>query len=212
MEMVTGIPEGAPIINIEGTKGESIFYRPLGWTLKEDLKLISNQYEEYERIIREAKEERLLALVGNLSMEEALDYFLAAYIPHYEYLSENRGFSLAMKIDLGHSLCLIPKHLLDAADLVNRIRNEFAHDLQMKSFDSLETKIKQKLSRFHKVLFPKDSKSISYSEKFAQVVDAVIIGFEVYSSHVRIARKFIYSDDFTNELKKRVVVKTGNNK
>lgn len=212
MEIVTDIPEEAPTINIEGTKGESLFYRPLGWTLKKDLKLISSQYEEYERIIREAKEERLLALVGNLSMEEALDYFLAAYIPHYECLSENWDFTPAMKIGLVLSLRLIPKHLLDAANLVRKIRNEFAHNLQMKSFDSLETKIKRKLSAFFKVLLPKDSEDISYSEKFARVVDVIIVGFEIYASHVRVARKFIYSDDFTSELKKRVVVKTGNNK
>jgi len=213
MEMVTDIPEEAPTINIEGKKGESIFYRPLGWTLQEDLKLISGYFEEYERVIGESEEERLLALVGNLSIEEALDYFLAAYIPRYKkYLSESRDFTFSMKIDIGRSLCLIPKHLLDAADLVRKIRNEFAHNLQMKSFDSLKVDTKRKLSTFCKVFFPKDDGHISYSEKFARVADAVILGFEVYSSHVRIARKFIYSDDFTNELKKRVVIKTGNNK
>lgn len=212
MEIVTHIPEEAPTINIEGTKGESIFCRPLGWTLQEDLKLISGHFEEYERVIGESEEERLLAVVGNLSIEDALDYFLTAYIPHYEYLSENRDFTLSMKIDLGLSLCLIPKHLLDAADLVRKIRNEFAHNLKMKSFNSLKVDTKRKLSTFCKVFYPKDDEDVSYSEKFARVADAVILGFEVYSSHVRVARKFIYSDDFTNELKKRVVIKTGNNK
>jgi len=199
-------------INIEGTKGESLFYRPLGWTLQEDLRLISGQYKEYERVFIKSEEDRLLALVGSLSVEQALDYFLAAYIPDYKYLSENRDFTLLMKIDLGLSLRLIPKHFLNAADLVRKIRNEFAHNLNMKRFNSLKADTKGKLSAFCKVFFPKDDKRISYSEKFGRVVDAVIFGFEVYSSHLRNARKFIYSDDFTNELKRRVVIKMGNNK
>ena len=212
MKKVTATPQGGFIINIEGPKGESLFYEPLGWTLQEDLKLVGGQYKEYERVFIKSGEDRLLALVANLSMEDALDNFLVAYIPHYKCLSENRDFTLSMKIDLGRSLCLIPKHLLDAADLVRKIRNEFAHNLEMKSLNSLKADTKRKLRTFCKVLYPKDSMNISFAEKFARVADAVIFGFEVYSSHLRNARKFIYSDDFTNELKKRVVVKTGNNR
>lgn len=209
MEIVADMPEGAPIINIEGKKGDSLFYRPLGWTLKEDLKLISGQYEEYEKLITEAKEERLLALVGSLSVEDALDFFLGAFIPSYNYLSENRDFSLSMKIDLAYSLHLIPKLILDAADLIRKIRNEFAHDLHLNSFDSLGDKIKRRLRRLSKELFPRDKGTeISYFVDFEKVVDATIMGLEIYASHVKIARQFIYSEDFISELKKRVKVKS----
>jgi hypothetical protein len=203
--VATNKPQKATIPNIEGTRGESLFYESLGWTVQEDLKLLSGHYKEYERVLIKLGEDRLLVLVGSLSLEDDLDYFLAAYIPHYKYLSENRDFTFSMKIDLGRSLCLIPKHLLDAADLVRYIRNEFAHNLEMTSFSSLKAKTKRKLRTSYKVLYRTDRMNIPYSEKFGLVVGAVMHGFEIYTSHLRNARKFIYSDDFTNELKKRVV-------
>jgi hypothetical protein len=189
--MATNKPKKASIPNIEGTRGDSLFYEPLGWTQQEDLKLISGHYKEYENLVMRYGEDRLLALVGSLSLEEALDHLFAAYIPNYECLSENRDFTLSMKIDLGRSLRLIPKHLLDAADLVRKIRNEFAHALEMKSLKSLKADTKRKLRTSYEVLYRKDP------------------GFEIYTSHLRNASKFIYSDDFTSELKKRVVFRPG---
>jgi hypothetical protein len=210
MEIVSDMPKGAPTINVEGKRGDSLFYRPIGWTVKDDLKLISSQYKEYAKLVTEAEEERLLAIVGNLSLEEALDLFLGAFIPSYKRLSENRDFSLSMKIDLARSLRLIPRHILDAVDLIRKIRNEFTHKLRLNSFDSLNDTIKRRLRQRSKELYPNDKDTeISYAVEFEKLVDATIFALEIYTSHVRIARQFIYGDDFIGELSKRVKSKPG---
>jgi hypothetical protein len=203
MEIANDMPEGAPIINIEGRKGESLFYRPLIWGIKEELKLISKQYTEYERIIREAKEERLLGLVGAISMEEALDFILEAYIPDYRGLEPH--LSPSLKIRLTRSLNIIPAQILDAADLINSVRNKFAHELKISCFDALDSGTKGNLKQKHSMFFPNDTNTDStFADIFSKVVDAVIIGLEIYASNLRIAREYIYSDDFGKELVKRI--------
>ena len=37
MEIVRDMPEGAPVINIEGKKGESLFHHPVIWFIQEDI-------------------------------------------------------------------------------------------------------------------------------------------------------------------------------
>ena len=37
-----------------------------------------------------------------------------------------------------------------------------------------------------------------------KIADGVVVGFEIFTSHVKIAREYIYSDDFINELNKRI--------
>jgi len=206
MEIVHDIPEGAPIINIEGEKGKSLFNRPLIWGLEEDLKLLRAQYTEYERLISEAEEERLLALVGAMSMAEALDFFLRAYIPGYRKLEKlERDFTLFMKIELARSLKIIPAHIFDAADLVRDIRNKFAHDLRISCFDDLDEPTKDKLKQKHSAFYPKNTNNdITLADVFHKVVDGVIISFEIYASNLRIARDYIHSGDFIKELTERI--------
>ena len=205
MEIVHDKPEGEPIINIEGKKGESLFYRPLIWGFEKDFKLISGQYAEYERLIREAKEERLLALVGAMSMEEALDFFLEGYIPDYRSLEKQLSLSIKNKIQLARSLRIIPAHILDAADLINNVRNKFAHNLKISCFDALDSGSKDNLKQKHGVFFPDDRNTdLTFIDMFAKVTDGIIIGLEIYASHLKIARDYIYSEDFLNELSKRI--------
>lgn len=203
MEVVPNKPEGAPIINIEGKRGESLFHRPLIWGIEKDLKLISGRYTEYERLVSEAEEERLLALIGAMSMEEVLDWFLGAYIPGYRSLEED--FSLSIKIRLARSLRIVPEHILGAAALINNVRNKFAHNLRISCFDALDNGTKDNLRQKRGVFFPNDiNTDLTVKDMFVKVVDGVILGFEIYTSHVRIAREYIYSDDFVNELSKRI--------
>ena len=206
MEIVNDMPEGAPIKNIEGKKGESLFRHPIIWFVEKDIKLIREQFERYKKFVEAAKEERLLVLIGALSMEEALDLFLGAYIPGYKRVSEKKDFTLSMKIEIALSLRLIPSHILNAADLIRAIRNEFAHNLSIDCFDSLdEEKFKKKLIVRSQALFPNDrNTNRAVKDTFTAVVEGVIIALGIYASHVQSAKEYIYSDDFGKELVKRI--------
>ncbi len=204
MEIVPNMPEDGRRINIEGEKGESIFRRPVIWFIQEDFKRIKEQYEAYQKLIEGAKEERLLAIVGALSMEEALDSFLGAYIPGYKRLLRNIDFTLSMKVEILYSLRLIPAHIANTADLIRKIRNDFSHDLSINCFESLKEERRNRLKvRFGK-LFPDDKTHFAPENMFVRVVEAVIIGLGVYASHLTAAREYIYSEDFSTRLVERI--------
>jgi len=211
MEIVHDIPEGAPKINIEGREGQSLFRRPVIWFIQKDFKRINEQYEGYQKLIEGAREERLLALIGALSMEEALDLFLGAYIPDYKRILENTDFTLSMKIEIAYSLRLIPRHILNTANLIRAIRNEFAHNLSIDCFDSLnDRKFKNKLRVKFQELFPDNTNTgLTIKDRFIHVVEGVIVALGIYASHLRAAKEYIYGDDFRNELVKRIKGKSG---
>jgi hypothetical protein len=205
MELVSDIPEGAPIINIEGKKGESLFRRPVKWFVEKDIELIRERFKRYKKFIETAKEERLLALIGALSMEEALDLFLGAYIPDYSRIESERDFTLYLKIKLAYSLKLIPPRILDAAALINSVRNKFSHELEINSFDSLDNGTQENLKQKEEAFLPNDKRTDrAVKGTFIAVVECVILGLGVYASHVRSAKEYIYGGDFADELVKRI--------
>jgi len=207
MEIVHDKPEEGHRLNIEGEKGGSLFHHPVTRVIEEDFKRINEQYERYWKLIDEAQDERLLALISALSIEDALDLFLEAYIPKYRHLfKENKDFTLSMKIDLAYSLCLIPMHILNAADLVRKIRNEFVHNLSIDCFDSLDDdRFKNKLGVRFKEFYPDDTNTgLTHTEMFKRVVVGIIVALGIYASHLRTAKEYIYGEDFRSEFNKRI--------
>ncbi len=72
-----------------GKKGESLFPNFFTQAVSKEVELIDENYTKYLSYIRRAKDDRLLAIVGALAVEEALDSLLRAYIPKYEILQRN---------------------------------------------------------------------------------------------------------------------------
>jgi len=208
MEIVHDIPEGAPIINIEGKRGESLFYRPVMPFIEKEFSLISKQFERYKKLVEEAKEERLLALIGAMSMEKVLELLLEAYIPDCTHIKD---FILSQKIELARSLQLIPAHIFDAAVLINSVRNKFVHELEIDCFDSLDSGTQDSLKQKYRVFFPNDRDAADSAVKnmFIGVVECVVLGLRLYTSQVLAAKEYIYSGDFRRELNKRIKDKSG---
>jgi len=201
MEIVTNVPEGGKRINIEGKKGESLFYHPVIWVIEKDFRRIKEQNERHNEFMSRAKEERLLALVSALLMEEALDLLLGAYILNYSTLQCQRDFTLFLKIELARSLCVIPKHIIDAAALINSVRNKFAHQIDLDSFGSLDVGTRANLEGKCKIFYPDDEvNGKTVKELFIKVVFGVITGLAVYAPHLRDTREYIFSEAFGREL------------
>ena len=198
---------------ISGKKGESLFYNAdvFGDLIVMDDNFIplSKKLTKYMNLVYRAKEERLLAIICAMSIEEALDSLLSAYIPDYRRILDNMDFTLSMKIEITNSLRLILKHIMNAADLVRAIRNEFAHDLSVDSFDSLdEKKFKSKLKARFKEFYPEeDISNMALSELFVQIVQSVVSALGIYECYSKVAKEYIYSDDFNNELNRRIKIR-----
>jgi hypothetical protein len=201
IEWVDEIPQDGSIINIEGKKGKSLFHKPLTWGLKgKEFELLRDRFQRYGDMLNKAKEDRLLAMIGFLSMEEALDLFLRTYIIGYgEKLSE---LSTYWKIYLARSLRLIPEHILHGADVIRDIRNQFAHHLEINFFDNLSQKHKEKLLLTCKQLSPESKGKLT--DVFVMLVMTVILGLGVYSENVKIASEYIRDAEFLKEIEKRM--------
>jgi hypothetical protein len=201
MKLVASVPEDGKRINIEGRKGESLLYHPVIWVIEQDFNRIKEQNERHNEFMRRAKEERLLALVGALLVEEALDLLIGAYIPDYSRLKVSGKFTLFLKTELARSLRIIPQHIIESVALINTVRNKFAHELTLESFDRLDVGTKNSLKDGCEVFYPGDEFSgKTVGEQFKGVVFCVIIALAVYAPHLRAAREYIFSEAFVREL------------
>ena len=186
---------------LRGERGQSLFYRPVMKAISRDFSIISDKFQKYRKLVEQVEEERLIAIIGTLSLEESLDSLLGEYIPDYKIIDD---FSFLSKINLMLSLRLIPKHLLYAIDLARIVRNRFVHDLSIDRFDSLDKQIKSTLRTTHKEFFPGDGNdNEKLKDIFMKIVESVVIGLGIYASHIKTAKEFIYSDEFWREVNKR---------
>jgi hypothetical protein len=136
---------------------------------------------------------RVLILVGGLLVENALDQLLAAIIPGYSALQENKDFSFSMKIALGRSLRLCPSRLFGAADTVRRIRNEIAHNLATTTFDQISADLRNSM-RGHVQQFDNEQNlEIPHHEMYFICCSQITTAFRFYTRHLSRLNVFLRS-------------------
>ena len=136
------------------------FYNEMMNTLKSDSKSnpkILNKLkaiEEFKNFRHSLFEEsdRGCALMAAAFIEEKIGELLRAFCienkKSYERLFENNGAlaTFSSKIDLAFLLGLIPKNIFDDLQLLRKIRNDFAHNASLITFES--TPIKERCFTF----------------------------------------------------------------
>ena len=91
-------------------------------------------------------DDRLIALIGALIVENAVEAYLsAAMLGYKKELSGSKDFFFSWKIAVAKSLRFCPTKILTCADVIRQIRNEFAHNLGIKDFVELKTVYRKKL-------------------------------------------------------------------
>ena len=98
--------------------------------------------DELFRADATVEDDRAVAVLGALLVEDAIDEFLGALMPGYKVLSGNRDFTFAIKIETARSLDICTKRFFNDADQIRSVRNEFAHARHVttfvRAFDNLE--------------------------------------------------------------------------
>lgn len=195
--------EPEKIINIEGEKGCSLFYRPLKQIIDQKKfnntqKKIDSYFKKYNKI----SDERALAIVGALTIENELNKFLTEWIKNYRSLQENEDLTFSFKIELAISLKLIPSWVLNAIDPIRKIRNIFAHNFNIdtfkdaKKFKSLSfLKLHSKIKQFSKYWDNKDDR-----ETFKTLTIMIIIALNVYTEHISKVQNFIWNSENLNKI------------
>ena len=70
----------------------------------------------------------------------------------------------------------MPKHTIDAASLINNVRNKFAHELELDSFDGLDVGRKRKLKDKCRISYPDEEfKGLTVTRTFEKIVFGVIL-------------------------------------
>ena len=185
-----------------GKKGETIFSEPLLTFFRH------NPLPELFQQTEGLKDDRLLAIVTALIVEDRIDAVLGSFLPRYVRLTEKTEFTFSMKIALVEALGQIPPNILAAASVIRKIRNEFAHHLEIKAFTELKITLVSDLRNHRAAVYgvfgetgqkPKPS----LLEEYKALAFFCIAGLDAYRENLAYLRAKIEDPDFIDSLVKK---------
>lgn len=192
-------PKPEEIINIEGEKGNSLFWRTIIHAVnQENIKDIQEKLDSYLEKYTRTTDDRALAIIGTLSVENELDSFLAKWIKGYKHIASNKDLTFSFKIDLAISLKIMPTRILNAIEPIRKIRNIFAHHLGIDTFDTA----REFDSKLKKPSFPKLYDKIKAfmvwdkdddRETFKNLIFVIILGLNIYAKHIAKVQDYIWN-------------------
>lgn len=172
-----------------GTEGETLFHQP--YPKKFGILHDDSRDPILARNKNQNQDDRSLALVSAMTSENYIDRMLKLLLPSFEFRREGAA---SMKISLLTAFNIIPKHLTNAAQLLNKTRNEFAHNLQLTSFAELDdhkpelTKSMRGLCKSRKIRVPGGTKEVP--ELFEVMFKMATTGILYFEENVRFYTEF----------------------
>lgn len=185
-----------------GIKGESLFDEPLLRYFRH------NPLPALFSKTAGLKDDRLLALVTALIVEDRLDAALSSFLPRYRRLTSASDFTFSMKIALAEALAQIPPKILSAATVIRKIRNEFAHHLEIESFSGLKADLTADLKNLRAAVygvFGADQRKPlpSLPEEYKALAFVCIAGLDAYRENLAYLRAYIETPEFIDFLLKK---------
>ncbi len=186
---------------ISGHEGESLFIEPLLRYFRH------NPLPELFNKTEQLKDDRLLAIVTALIVEDRLDATLRSFLPRYSRLTTATDFTFSMKIALAEALAFIPTKILSAATVLRKIRNEFAHHLELDSFVQLQASLIAGLKNLRSEaygVFGADERKpkATFLEEYKSVAFFCIVGLDAYQENLSYLRSYIERPEFVEALLK----------
>ncbi len=196
---------------IEGLPGESLFcHAMMDWTRY-------NELPELFRKVEGMNDERLLAIVTALIVENRLDHMLPFFLPRYSKLKGMAEFTFSMKIRLLQALNFIPPLIPAAAHCIREIRNEFAHQLSKTQLSEIDPKVLSKLNGIYQSAYagvsfvggdPVRPEDKTLKETFRRVTFFCVVGLNSYAVNLRILREHISKPGLVEALGEEAVRKS----
>lgn len=182
----------------DGEEGESLFNKPFFDVISE------NNVPELFKKVDGLDDHRLLAIVTALLVENRVDAILKLVFPRYKLLLEKQEFTFSMKLTILEALRYLPSSIVKASHAIRKVRNAFAHNMNLVHFDDLEDKVKKRVmvsswnqtyGQAHKEL-PDDLHTVFKNISFYSV-----FGLDTYMSNISAFHSKVYTPDFINTLK-----------
>jgi hypothetical protein len=182
-----------------GQEGESLFHEPLLRFFRH------NPLPDLFSKTAGLTDDRLLAIVTALVVEQGVDVLLGSFLPGYKHLAEERDFTISLKIGLAKALGFIPPRILRAATMIRKIRNEFAHDLDIGSFAQLKEDLIRDLTRLRIEIYrhsgaDQTKPEPSLVEEYSAIAFFCIAGLDAYRENLAYLRSKIQTPKFIASL------------
>jgi hypothetical protein len=184
---------------------KALFHKPFAnWDKDDDW---NKNVPGYFKRLNKLTDDRAFVILAATILEYQIDSFLKCFVPDYKSLiSDTTNFDL--KIRIIKSFRLVPPQIIESADLIRKIRNEFAHNLQIDNFtDATEqSKLKKHLVSLDRICNEyKDemyysSNNPTYTKKFKDVWRRSFSGFRSYEKNILLFRKMTEDKTFIEDL------------
>lgn len=195
------------LANLDGNKGESLLHTIENSVMKSDEfgELLEEKYVTIIDRYNDVENDRELAIIGCLVVENELDDFLSIWIPGYNKFKTDRDLSFKLKIDLAKALKLIPNHILNSIHPIRKIRNIFAHHLDIDLF-------KQARERSPDIFKDFNNKAKSFANipdgnddftKFKYMFFAISLALNSYSKQLQVVKDYLLDNNNLNRILER---------
>lgn len=175
--------------------------------------IVSRQMRELSAYASGAHDDQVIALVGGLIVEDSIDRILSALMPKYKRLAGIRDVSFSTKTEILRAMNLIENQLLKDADFIRKVRNEFAHNLEVSKFDDLVNReYEDSHGKKRQYLVPlrdrharrattwKNERSESYGDLFMGLAKSTANEILGYSLPAHYLNSYIRRDGFMDEV------------
>jgi len=194
-------PKPEEILNIEGADNETLFWHLKSWLIADKEDRLQKRLDELWKHYKDINDQRLLALVGALCIETALDALLQGFISDYDSLKDDTDVTFSLKIKIAKALHLIPRKILNSCDLIRQIRNDFAHNLNLCEFTHLPKNRLNKLGPYVREFDIKERNSQDWVVLYRALVGFTTVGLMAYSYQIEALRHYLGTHDFRHHFK-----------
>ena len=187
-----------------GTEGESTFHIP--YVSVEALEKSNATVPPFLKRLSETGDDRSYVVLATLFVESLLDELLSIIIADYRHLSENRDFSLSLKIGLLRAMKVVPPIIPRTIDVIRLVRNEFAHNFELDELNGASIKPMNKLrSAYNGIYAPYLQTSDGKPEReiFEGVLHGAVVAIMSYRPNLIAMRRAIELPEFEASLRAR---------
>ncbi|MBN1600074.1 MAG: hypothetical protein JW915_00630 [Chitinispirillaceae bacterium] len=96
------------------------------------------------------------------------------------------------------AFAIIPVNIINCADCVRQVRNQFAHNLEKTKFEDLEDKIKNQISGIYGNIFQKKNENLFTC--FRDIIFYYSHGIDLYMTNLSVLNSIIRSKDFIEKI------------
>ena len=169
----------------------------------------NNEMGKFYKRVNETKDERSFVILMALVVEFHIDAVFRAFFPNSKELLKDISFTFSLKIIILKSLRLIPDRVFQYADLIRKIRNEFAHKIEidriheLNSYDKgrkLVVRLDNLCKQYSNHLTYSKNDQENYREKYKDIADFANNALREYEPSVLLLRKELEKKIFIEEI------------